>query len=573
MPLSPWWKENPERLAWEYAWLEHEGYEYEEIRRDEPSGTLEIRVNFPTSDKVLNLQVIFPPFFPGSRYEVRCADVDLSHHQNPFNKELCLLGRSTELWDPTISLALFLKEQLPKVLKAGSTEDAASADPIEEHQAEPAAAFLTFLPESELLIDEAAETGTKSSGVFFASATPFKVEKTICIRGIISSLDGAPWLTPDGEPAMARMGWEKQVPGRWFKLSSFPKGLDALGFLRAAQSEHPEIAHTGAEFEFDHELCELLAFEVPSEVGHRKVGTEWVSVLRTSPRYGPKKTRAHKCSFVRLERFGRNLVYQRAPELQLLAEKSVALVGVGCIGAPAALELARAAIGELRILDNDIVEAGTIVRWPIGIPAIGSLKVLKLWQFIAGNFPLTKASILAGRVGGIAESGGVTLEAMKAFLNGVDLIFDASAEPGVNLILSQIAGELRIPLLCIASTNGGWGGTIITFEPGKSGCYDCFLRYVQDGAIELPPASDSSKVQPVGCAEPTYLAANFDTGEIALAGVRTAISILSAGAKAGYPELPRGVAVLRLRDNDGRLLYPTWRTYALQVHPDCKQIH
>lgn len=573
MPLSPWWKENAERLAWEYAWLDYEGYEHEEIGRDEATGTLELRVKFPAGDRVLNLQVLFPPFFPRARCEVRCADVDLLHHQNPFNKELCLLGRSTDLWDPATSLASFLKEQVPRVLEAGATDEAVLAGAIEEHQAEPAAAFLTFLPESELLIDEAAETGARSSGEFVASIGTEKIEKTICIRGVISSLDGISLWASAREAMIHRTGSETQVSGRWFKLSAFPKGVDAASFIAAAQSEYPEITRVGSGFEFGNEQCELLAFEVPSEIGHRKVGTEWVSVLRMTPRYGPRKKRIRKYSFVKLERFGRNLVYQRAPELHALANKTVAIAGIGCVGAPAALELARAAIGELRMLDNDVVEAGTVVRWPIGIPAIGSLKVLKLGQNIAGNYPLTKVSVVAGRVGGVAASGGITLETMRKFVDGVDLILDATAELGVNSILSQIAGELKIPLVCIASTNGGWGGTIVSFEPGRSGCYDCFLRHVQDGVIEPPPASDSSKVQPIGCAEPTYLAANFDTGEIALAGVRTAVSILSNGVQGSYPELPRGVAILKLRDSDGRIIYPTWTTYTLQVHPDCKQVH
>jgi len=576
MPLLPWWKKNPQRLEWEYACLAHEGYKYEEISREEVNGTLEIRVEFPVDGKPLNLQVIFPPFFPEARFEIRCGDLDLSHHQNPFTKELCLLGRSTGLWDPAFSLASFLRDQMPKILIAGATEDTSLADPLEEHQAEPAAAFLPFLSESELLISESANTGDQASGFFRAKIAVGLLGEQISVNGIIRSLDGVTLWPPDVESALcAGMGCGQQIAGRWFKLSAVPTGLDASQFVLTIQTEHPEVAKIKAEyqFEFKHNRCELLAFEFPSEVEHRKLGTEWVLVLRFTPEYGSKRTRVTQYGFVRLERFGRTVISQRAPELKALAGKTVAVIGIGCVGAPTSIELARSGIGELRVLDPDIVEAGTVVRWPLGVAAIGSLKIRKVWQYVAQNFPFTRIKLFGSRIGTVAASGGLTLEQMTEFLNGVDLVLDAAAEVGVSRILSRVAGELRIPLVSIWSTNGGWGGAVVTYEPGKSGCYDCFLHYAWEGAIVLPPESKASTVQPAGCAEPTYLAANFDTGEISLAGVRSAVSILCRGIEAGYPELPLGVVVLKLREDDGRPIYPTWMRYDLPIHPKCERAH
>ena len=582
MSLSAWWEENPERLEWEYAWLDYEGYEYEEVNRDDSSGTLELQVKFPVANKLLNLQVIFPPFYPDARCEVRCAELDLAHHQNPFTKELCLLGRATELWDPDTSLAAYLKERIPMVLIAGATEEKSKADPLEEHQAEPHAVFLEYVGESELLVDECVSPGVDTSGDLTAHLAAGKLKDGVFVRGVISSLNGASLWTPPSELIRPLFGWEKTISGRWFRLKRFPAGRGAPQFIEAAQQEHPEVgqAEPSNLFEVDHYNCELLVFEVPSEVEHRGLGTEWVAVLRIIPNFGAKKTRQPRYGFVRVERFGRDLIYQRAPELRPLSVKSVAVVGLGCIGSPAAVEFARAGIGELRILDPDIVETGTTVRWPLGVQAVGSHKVVALGRFIAQSYPLTKlrfygseADCIVAKVGGIVADGGVTLDRMRKFLDGVDLILDATAEPGVSSILSHLAGELQIPLVSVASTNGAWGGTIVTFEPDKSGCYDCFLRHVEDNSIKLPPQSKAEKVQPVGCAEPTYLAANFDAGEVALAGVRTAVSILSGGAQGGYPDLPRGVAVLSLREDDGSAIYPSWKHYSLLLHDKCKQKH
>lgn len=570
MALKPWWEEQPERLRWEYDWLEYEGYEYEEASRDQSSGTLELRVKYPADDQVLSLEVIFPPFFPDVRPEVRCADVQLPHHQNPVTKELCLLGRSTSLWDPAKSLAAFLKEQMPQVLKAGATEDALLAGALEEHQAEPATAFLATLADSEIIIATDAEFGPGASGRFAAKIGIAPNGGDFLVKGVVCEVNAAACWTPQADVLQNLLGWSQQVHGRWFSLANFQSGLNAAQFVESAVEQMPEVGRTTLQFNLKGDLCELLLFRVPSEVGHRTIGSEWIMVLRRTPQGVSRRHRVVRHDYVKVERFGRDLIYQRAPELSTLSQKKIALVGLGCIGAPAALEFAKAAVGELRLLDVDTVEAGTLVRWPIGLPYVGSSKVGGLGNFIGQNFPLTRRVLRFGRVGGIPTNSGVTLDAMREFVDGVDLIFDATAELGVSSILSHVASDLRVPMISIASTNGGWGGTVITSEPGKSGCYDCFLRHVQEGLIVLPPGSKTERVQPVGCAEPTYLAANFDTGEIALAGVRTAVSVLTAGIAGGYPELTRGAAVLKLREADGRPIYPTWTTYELRIHPGCR---
>lgn len=569
MPLRPWWNEIPGRLEWEFAWLAHEGFRYEETGRDDASGTLELRVEYPTDGKVLNLHVIFPPFFPDARYEIRCADVKLVHHQNPFTNELCLLGRSSALWDPAVPLAIFLKEQMPDLLKAGMTDDRSEAEAIEDHQAEPVTPFLSFLEDSVLLIDESAEPGDGSAGEFDAIVNMTGSGEHPAIKGIIRSLDERPLWTPTSA-IMGSYGWDVEMRGRWYNTSAFPPGLNAAQFLTWVHKEHPDVAKPRFEIERKHYSYELLAFQIPSEVGHRQIGMERLAVIRITPRFGNRKTRAASFAYLRVEPFGRDLLHRRAPELSPLAKKCVGVIGLGCLGAPAAVEFARAGVGELRLLDMDTVDSGTIVRWPIGLPAIGFPKINALEKYISENFPLTKVVTEGGRVGGVVANGGINIGAMSRFLKDVDLVLDAAAELGVSSILSHLASDLKVPVVSIASTNGGWGGTVVTYEPGKSGCYDCFLRYLNVGSITSPPASPLEKVQPAGCAEPTYLASNFDTGQVSLAGVRTAVSVLCSEIEGGYPAMPKGIAVLSLRDANGHAIYPSWQTYDLTTHPECK---
>ena len=70
--------------------------------------------------------------------------------------------------------------------------------------------------------------------------------------------------------------------------------------------------------------------------------------------------------FARAFRAGPGEASVRTPELRSLGAKTIAQFGVGCLGAASALEFVRAGIGELRILDRDHVDPGTIGRWPLG---------------------------------------------------------------------------------------------------------------------------------------------------------------------------------------------------------------
>src|SRR5579864_9007258 len=46
----------------------------------------------------VELRAEFPDFYPYVRPEVYATTLDLERHQNPFGKNLCLLGRRSDVW-------------------------------------------------------------------------------------------------------------------------------------------------------------------------------------------------------------------------------------------------------------------------------------------------------------------------------------------------------------------------------------------------------------------------------------------------------------------------------------------
>ena len=64
---------------------------------------------------------------------------------------------------------------------------------------------------------------------------------------------------------------------------------------------------------------------------------------------------------------------------------------------------------------------------------------------------------------------GGDLRALKDLLTGVDLLYDATAETGLQYLLSDLAGEQGIPYICVSTNEGAWGGLVARILPGKTG--------------------------------------------------------------------------------------------------------
>jgi molybdopterin/thiamine biosynthesis adenylyltransferase len=286
---------------------------------------------------------------------------------------------------------------------------------------------------------------------------------------------------------------------------------------------------------------------------------------------------------IKSEPAGERDLYERIPELALLRTKTIAILGLGCLGAPSALSFARAGIGELRLLDSDYVSPGTMCRWPIGLNAAGGGKVKEISRFIRNNYPFTRIStdhypegvgedlrLMIGRCD--SESGYDQMTCLLKLVEGADLIYDATAEAGINQLLSDLAREHKIPYIAVSSRAGGWGGHVLRISPDRSkGCYLCYLHALEDGSIPQPPYDpEGDDLQPVGCGDVTFKAASFDVEEISLAGVRMAVSILCEGKANSYPRISHDIGILSLR-RDGETVFPSWETFHLQKHIKCER--
>ena len=184
------------------------------------------------------------------------------------------------------------------------------------------------------------------------------------------------------------------------------------------------------------------------------------------------------------ERYSRHLLL---PEVglagqQRLANARVALVGAGGLGAPAALYLAAAGVGTLRLIDDDRVERSNLQRQVVHTDArIGVAKVESARVTLAALNPTLRIEAVAQRV----EAANV-----EELLRGHDVVIDGADNFPARYLLNAASLRLRIPLVYGAVHR--FSGQVSVFDPRRadSPCYRCLFPQ-PPSAAEAPNCSEA----------------------------------------------------------------------------------
>jgi len=140
------------------------------------------------------------------------------------------------------------------------------------------------------------------------------------------------------------------------------------------------------------------------------------------------------------------------------------LVGMGGLGAAAALYLAGAGVGQLSLIDADEVEASNLHRQVIFDEAsIGTAKVLAARQKLLALNPHIHVTAHPTRLN---ASNAATL------LTDAAMVLDCSDNFATRFLLNDWCVAARKPL--ISASVQGFAGQLATFQPGRA-CYRCLF--------------------------------------------------------------------------------------------------
>lgn len=156
-----------------------------------------------------------------------------------------------------------------------------------------------------------------------------------------------------------------------------------------------------------------------------------------------------------------------------LHEKHVLIIGAGALGSGNAEMLARAGVGKLTIVDRDYIDWSNLQRQ-------------QLYSEQDAIFHIPKAIAAKKRLAAInheievqALVTDVTTAALEEYIQGVDLIMDATDNFEIRFLINDVSQKYGIPWIygaCVGSY-----GLSYTFLPGETPCLHCLLQSIPLG--------------------------------------------------------------------------------------------
>lgn len=193
-----------------------------------------------------------------------------------------------------------------------------------------------------------------------------------------------------------------------------------------------------------------------------------------------------------LQRYQRQIMLKGFGEeaQEKLKKAKVFIGGVGGLGSPAALYLAAAGIGTLRIVDSDAVELSNLNRQVLHWTRdIGKTKVDSAREKLAELNPEIHLEAIHEKI---------TADNVSALVAGCDAIVDAMDNLAVRYLLNETAIALNLPYFHGAVY--GLEGRAMTILPGKTACLMCIYQGVNISQ-KVPVVGTSPGI--IGCIQAT----------------------------------------------------------------------
>lgn len=186
-----------------------------------------------------------------------------------------------------------------------------------------------------------------------------------------------------------------------------------------------------------------------------------------------------------LERYARHITLREigGPGQQRLRVATVAMVGAGGLGAPAALYLAAAGVGTLRLIDHDAVGLSNLQRQVLFRTGdVGRAKVDAAADALAELNPDVAVDLRLKRL---------NAQNAEELLAGAAIVLDGTDDFATRFAVNAAAHALGIPL--VSGAVGRWTGQLSVFKSGltkgrplseRLPCYRCLVP-------EVPPDSEA----------------------------------------------------------------------------------
>lgn len=577
MPYAPWFARDPDRFAYEQKELAERAPSLQLDRCALERGFARYRGRVEIGARAVDVEIVYPSEFPEFPPEILAHDLALGRHQNPIAKNLCTIARTVEEWRGNESAAdvLLRAIELVQTMEKGP----AAIYEAEEDAPQP---YSTFYPtdwHASILVPEEAvpDVPVGAYGRFWLRQRPPIDGHFQGLLARVEIMYPEPSRTFECSAALQRMfPHALEGNGYWYRSASRPVPQSSPeSMLRALDQDHPELPQRLSDRRFqvriagrreDRTTGDFIGV-VFDEDGPRRGETHarWL--------IGSRKglTRDRESFLFDTEPLAINDLAARIPSVQELRDKHVLFAGLGTLGSRTIFDMAESLLGQFTIVDPDRLLPHNIVRHICGLEYLGFTKTEALEQVILNHFPWARVHCMFGRIGAASpDNPEESLRFMRALYDAierVDLLVDSTAEHSVSWSLNRLACELGKPIVFAWVSAGTWGGHVLRYIPGETGCYECLGLWNRD---EPPSDPDARPIFTQGCGYPSFAGTSFDIGATASAAARLAVQTLLRANVGAYPDSVRPGIVLGHRLDQPRPDVPFVTLHEIPQHPNCR---
>ncbi|MBR1565110.1 MAG: ThiF family adenylyltransferase [Paludibacteraceae bacterium] len=154
-------------------------------------------------------------------------------------------------------------------------------------------------------------------------------------------------------------------------------------------------------------------------------------------------------------------------EVDILKDKSVAVVGLGSFGSTISVELAKAGVGVFHLYDFDTVELHNIARHTATVHDLGRLKTDVMEEAILGKNPYAEVHKYEVNIS-------THPEALTDIIQAIDLIICATDNNRSRFVLSELACQYGKTCIYGRAFTRAEGGDVFIQRPAQA-CYCCLV--------------------------------------------------------------------------------------------------
>lgn len=555
---APWFEREPELLEWE---LERFRLRSLPAKIDEDSlsrGRLVVCTRVLYKGAEIPIEARYPDETPELPPQIFGPVGLLDRHEHPFNGNFCLLARPLDDWPAATWGAADLIAERLTALFADTEAGPEAVRAAEAPMPEPYTNYYSYAFPGVVLMPESLARPERDHGTL--ALRPFANEPA---RFIVESVSGA---VSSGELTKAiGVGAKINVP--WKRIAGPPPGPEAADVYRWARANHPDMIKPPvpaklAGSRFITQGMQVAAFVFTEEgpsVGATRDGWLFLCVLPNEEAFLP-----HFQMTSTAER------YRRTPGLEPIANKRVLVVGLGTLGGDVALELAKAGVDALDLLDFDRYEINNSVRHVLEPWWSGFAKVEAMARKCVQTNPYCEARPHQIFLGAVEWDGPSGLAQLAELLEGADLVVETTGSHQLQNLVGRLARVGGVPMVSCWLTAGFYGSHVIRTIPGDTACMYCIAcRFAREKLVQAEAGPDEQVVAH-GCSHPTVPGAGFDAAETAAVATRLAVQTLLRN-DGGYADVDWDHAAISFRRSATDPDFPRFATERLEPTEECAQ--